>query len=145
MAAVNLGEGLLMSSRASRTTAIMDAAMTNVEANRSCLRCSSSRAVARLISPTRVSPAQAIIGEVKAKVIHRSGSLPIPVPLRARTAAALVRWRHAPGAVPIETPRRCHGSHAVTSSTAFTASVTVCPRALPLVTTKLTDLCRWPR
>lgn len=60
---VKRGDGLLMfGSRASRTAAMIDAAITSVEANRSVMRfCSaialfrscSSRAMARLISPIR--------------------------------------------------------------------------------------------
>jgi hypothetical protein len=58
---VSLGDGLLMSSRARRTAAMIDAAITRVEANLSVMRfCSSidfarscsSRAMARLIMPT---------------------------------------------------------------------------------------------
>jgi hypothetical protein len=39
---VSLGDGLLMSSRAKRTAAMMDAAITRVEANLSVKRCCSS-------------------------------------------------------------------------------------------------------
>ncbi len=48
----NRGLGVEMSSRASLTAAIMAAAITSVDRNRSCvLRSSCSRAMARLISP----------------------------------------------------------------------------------------------
>jgi hypothetical protein len=52
-AAVNLGDGLPISSRASRTAAMIAAAMTTVEAKRSSFcRCRSSHAIDRFISPS---------------------------------------------------------------------------------------------
>jgi hypothetical protein len=52
IAEVSLGDGLLMSSRANRTAAMIDAAITSVDANLSCFRRSaSSLAMARRISP----------------------------------------------------------------------------------------------
>lgn len=50
-AAKSLGLGRLMSSLASRTAAMIAAAMTSVEAKRSRWRSSASRAFARFISP----------------------------------------------------------------------------------------------
>lgn len=57
MTEVNLGDGRLMSSRASRTAAMIDAAMTSVDANlsRFC-RSASSLAMARRISPITAPP-----------------------------------------------------------------------------------------
>lgn len=52
-----------MSSRARRTAAIMDAAMTRVEEKRSCIRSSFSRAALRFISPM-----PDIVGEQKANI-----------------------------------------------------------------------------
>ena len=51
MTEVSLGDGRLMSSRANRTAAMMDAAIASVEANRSVIRRCSSFAFARFISP----------------------------------------------------------------------------------------------
>jgi hypothetical protein len=42
MTDMSLGDGLLTSSRANRTAAMMDAAITSVDANRSFSRCSAS-------------------------------------------------------------------------------------------------------
>jgi hypothetical protein len=57
--AVSRGDDLLMSSLANRTAAMMEAAITSVDANRSCLRrCSSSLAIALFISPISVSTSQ---------------------------------------------------------------------------------------
>lgn len=54
---VNLGDGLLMSSRDNLTAAMMAAAMTTVDANLSCFRrSSSSRAIALRISPMSAKP-----------------------------------------------------------------------------------------
>jgi len=54
---VILGDGRLMSSRANRTAAIMAAAMTSVDANRSVFRRSSiSGSIARRISPISTRP-----------------------------------------------------------------------------------------
>jgi hypothetical protein len=69
MVDVSRGEGRLMSSQASRTAAMIDAAITTVEAKRSSIRCCSSRAVARRISPIRASLHQGIIiGEENTKI-----------------------------------------------------------------------------
>ena len=56
----------LMSSRANLTAAMMAAAITNVEAKRSRILSSFSRAMAR-----RISPMISSIGEYKTKVVHR--------------------------------------------------------------------------
>jgi hypothetical protein len=71
MTDIRRGDGLLMScSLASRTAAMIDAAMTSVEANRSVMlfcssnalsRSCSSRAIARLISPI-IHPQSRIVG-----------------------------------------------------------------------------------
>jgi hypothetical protein len=46
----------IRSSRASRTAAMIEAQIAMVEAKRSCVLCSSSRAFARFISPMKIAP-----------------------------------------------------------------------------------------
>jgi hypothetical protein len=53
MTGVKRGDGLLMSSRANLTAAMMEAAMTSVDANRSASLCRRTRVGKSLINPNK--------------------------------------------------------------------------------------------